>query len=119
MLLLRQDEVGPRDTIGGHQHEGGDAFVFRRSDHRDRSAFTVPDDRDALGIDVLAPGQKSYRGSQVVREITERRRLEAAATLTDAALVEAQHHEPAVGDGARQLSENRNAERELVAVGRP
>jgi hypothetical protein len=79
----------------------------------------VSDDRDAFGIDVLAFGQKADRGSQVVREIAEGRRFEAAPALTDAALVEPQHDEPAVGDRARQLSENRNAERELVAVGRP
>ena len=71
-----------------------------------------------FGIDVLAIGQQLDRGAQIVGVVGERRGFGAAAALADAALVVAHDDEAGVGERAGELAEDRDAGRELVAIGR-
>ena len=70
VLLLRQDEAGPRDAIGRHQHQGRDAFVFRGGHHRDGAAFAVPITAMRLrSMSLRADRSQATAARRVVREI--------------------------------------------------
>ena len=118
-LLLREHDVGAGDARRGDQADGGDALVLRGRHQRDEPAFAVADDGDALRIDVLAIRQQLDRRAHIVRVVGERRRFRAAAALADAALVVADDDEAGVGERAGDLAEDRDAEHEAVAIGRP
>ena len=79
----------------------------------------MADDGDALRIDVLALRQQLHRRAHIVGVVGERAGFGAAAALADAALVVADDDEAGVGERVGDLAENRNADDEAVAIGRP
>jgi len=110
-----------KKPCGTHQHATQRAFDVAEDPDRirtgDDAAFTVPHHRDALRVDVLAVGQELHGGARVVGVVGDRRGFVAAAAHADAPFVVAEDDEPRVGDGVSELTEDRNAEEELVAIG--
>ena len=66
----------------------------------------------------LRSDEELHGGAHVVGVIGERRRFVAAAAHAHAALVVAEHDEPRVGDDVSELTEDRDAEGQLVAIRR-
>jgi hypothetical protein len=71
----------------------------------------------AIAIDILAITDVPDDGTQILGVVRKGCRLGTAATLPNATLVESQHQETAVGQGAGQLAEHRNACHCHVAIG--
>ena len=82
-------------------------LLARGGQQRDPRAFAVTDEGDAFRIDVLALQQPAHDGPDVFGIILDRRRLGAAAALSESALVVAHGEEAGVRDRARQLRERR------------
>ena len=117
-FLLREHDVGAGHARRGDQADRRDLLVLRRRHQRDQAALAVADHGDPLRIHVLAIRQQLDRRAHILGVVGERRRFGAAAALADAALVVADDDVAGVGEGAGNLAEDRNAEREAVAIGR-
>ena len=116
VLLLRQDQLGAGDAVRGNQSDGADPFLPGGGDQCHCASFAVPDDGDALRIDVGTFGQHLDGGAGIFCEVGERGAFAAAAALADAALVVAEHFVARLGQRVRHLAENGNAEHHRVAI---
>ena len=96
-----------------------DLLLPRRRQHRDVAALAVADHRDLPRIDVVATFQPFDDADEVVGELPLRRRLGAAAALSDAALVVAEDEIALLGERAGELAEDRDTGDGAVAIDRP
>ena len=96
------------------------SFSDARGDrHRDPRAFAVPDQRDALLVDVLAlPLQPAENRAYVFGRIGDGRRFRAAAALPGAALVIPDHQKTRIDELAGKLPEHRDTRDKTVAIDR-
>ena len=83
---------------------------------RDEPALAVPEQPDALGVDLGSHAERLPRGPRVAGEVLARRRRESAGRLAHAAVVVPQHGDAAPREVVREHEERLVAEDLLIAV---
>ena len=87
-----------------------------RGDQGNGAPLAVAADDDPAIVHVVAAGQPPHSRDHVIGVIGQSGRVGTAATLSDAALVVAQHDEAIVGQRFRQLGEDRDSYDSFVAI---
>ena len=76
----------------------------------------MTDHGDPFSVRILALRHELHRGAEILREIGKASGFRTSSALTDASLVVAQHEEALIGQPGSQLTEDRDARDDLVAI---